>query len=70
MEKRRDLGMPSHQYHTMLGQFKHREEQTEIQEALVYLKLREYQCDQRKALIFAKKYLSSHAERRGQSTEP
>ena len=52
----RDLAMPKTQYHTMIGQFKHREEQTELQEALVYLKLREESCNQRKALIFAKKY--------------
>lgn len=39
----------------MIDKFKQREEQTSLQEALVYLKLREFECDNSKALIFAKK---------------
>jgi len=55
MDNKQKLNLQAEQYQSMIQKFKQREEQTSLQEALVYLKLRDYQCDNSKALIFAKK---------------
>ena len=48
----------------MLSKFTKREDQRSLSEALVYLKLREHQCDSKKSLVFAKKYINDKKKRK------
>jgi hypothetical protein len=70
MNNKLKLNLRGNQYNEMIAKFKNREEQTSLEEALVYLKLRELDCDNSRALIFAKKYDISHIEKSGALTEP
>lgn len=49
------LQLKGNNYQTLIGKFREREDQTHIQEALVYLKLRDHKCDNRRSLIFSQK---------------
>jgi hypothetical protein len=55
MNNKLKLNLRGDQYNEMIAKFKNREEQTSLEEALVYLKLRDLECDNSRALIFAKK---------------
>jgi hypothetical protein len=70
MSNKLKLNLRGDQYSEMIAKFKNREEQTSLEEALVYLKLRDLDCDNSRALIFAKKYATPHAGRNDASTAP
>lgn len=61
------LNLKGNQEETLIQQFKNREEQTSLEEALVYLKLRNHKCNSSKALIFSKKYTYSKKDKKSVS---
>jgi hypothetical protein len=70
MDNKFKINLRGEQYREMIEKFKSREEQTSLEEALVYLKLREFECENSRALIFAKKYPAPHLGSNAASTVP